>query len=269
MAFGPEVSVPTIEGMLAIRPMWIVAAWFVFTVAAIVLGRLIQRMKFQFVKLTDFDPLGWYDFPERGSEDGESDSKTYTVDDLKAWLNWERDRWRRNARLGFRMVIVAPIKEELMFRGFPYLLALTIDGYRVPLLLGGSLVWASLHTLNPRRFRKGIVPVFVWGLLCVYLWAVGLWWLAVVVHAGNNTVALALKVGTEWCKQWRHSFSPGEEYTVEVDDRGPQPQFCGLYRAHTPDHESLYVVDVEPGDTARVRVATIESKGYAYPIEEE
>lgn len=269
MAFGPEVSVPTIEGMRVIHPAWIVAAWFALTVAGIMLGRWIQRMKRLFVNVTNFDPLDWYEFPELESEDEGDGAETYTVEDLKDWLDWERGRWRRNARLGFRMVVVAPVAEELTFRGFPYLLALTLDGYRVPLLLGGSLIWAYLHTLNPKRTRRGTVPVFVGGLLSIYLWAVGLWWLAVVVHLGNNLIALALKAGSEWWKQWRHSFAPGEEYTVEVDECGPQPQFYGLYRAYTPEQELLYVADVEPGDTARVRVATVGFNSYAYPIEEE
>lgn len=267
MVLWVEVSVPTIEGMQPIRPAAIVAAWFVFTVAGIMLDRLNEWMKFQFVHLTNFDPLGWYEFPELEG-DAEDSEEIYTVEDLKEWLSWERGRWRRNGRLGFRTVVVAPLAEELTYRGFPYLLALTLDGYRVPLLVGGSLIWAYLHTLNSGRFRRGTVPVFVTGLLYIYLWAVGLWWLAIAVHLGNNLVALTAKVGSEWWKQWRQSFSPGEEYTVEVDERNPQPQFYGLYRAYTPEQEKLYVAGVEPGDTVRVRIARIGLITYAYPIKQ-
>jgi predicted RNA-binding protein with TRAM domain len=262
-----EVSVPSIEGMQPIRPAAIVAAWFVLTVAGIMLERLNEWMKFQFVYLTNFDPLGWYEFPDGNTDEG-SGPETYSVEDLKEWLDWERGRWRRNARQGFRTVVAMPLAEEMIVRGFPYLLSLTVDGYQVPLLLGGSLIWAYLHTMNPRASRQGMVPVFIWGLICVYLWAMGLWWLAVIVHSCHNMVAFAMNNGKEWWGQWRHSFTPGEEYTVEVDKRGPQPQFHGLYRAYTSEQEILYVADVEPGDTARVRVATIGGNSYAYPIEQ-
>jgi predicted RNA-binding protein with TRAM domain len=111
--------------------------------------------------------------------------------------------------------------------------------------------------------------VFVSGLLSLYLWLIGLWWLAILVHAGNNLVAIALEASEKWWRRWQHSFSPGEEYTVTVDDRSPQPDRHGLYRAYTSAEETLHVADVEPGETTRVRVATtVGLHGYAYPITE-
>lgn len=267
MAFGPGISVPTITGTRVLYPARIVAAWVVLTVASIGLGRIIFRSKFWIVKVTGTDPLDWFKFLGHERTDDTEGTETYSVADLKEQLDWEREWWRRKARVGVRSVVVAPVVEELTFRGGPFLLALTLDGYRLPLLIGGSVIWAYIHTLNPRSYRRATVPVFVSGLLSLYLWVVGLWWAAVLVHAGNNVVAMVLEVGGEWWRRWQHSFTPGEEYTVTVDDRDPQPEAHGLYRAYTPADEKLRVANVEPGETTRVRVATtVGLHGYAYPI---
>ncbi|GAA0272780.1 MULTISPECIES: CPBP family intramembrane glutamic endopeptidase [Halobacteriales] len=272
MAFGPGISVPTITGTRVVYPVPIVAAWVVLTVASIGLGRIIRRSKFWLVRVTGTDPLGWFEFPDRERTDDTEDTEgteTYSVTDLKEQLDWEREWWRRKARFGVRSAVVAPVVEELTFRGGPLLLALTLDGYRLPLLIGGSVLWAYVHTLNPRGYRRATAPVFVGGLLCLYLWAVGLWWVAVLVHAGNNATAMALEVGREWWRRWQHPFAPGEEYTVTVDDHGPQPEAHGLYRAYTPANETLHVANVEPGETTRVRVATtVGFHGHAYPVAE-
>lgn len=269
MAFGPGISVPTIAGTRVVYPARLIIAWFVFSVTGILLDRFIHRSKSWFVRVTGTDPLGWFEFLGHECADDTEGTETYTVADLKEQLDWEREWWRRKARSGVRSVVVAPVVEELTFRGGPFLLALTLDGYRLPLLIGGSVIWAYTHTLNPRSYRRATVPVFVSGLLSLYLWAVGLWWAAVLVHAGNNAVAMVLEVGGEWWRRWRHSFAPGEEYTVTVDDHGPQPEAHGLYRAYTPADETLHVANAEPGETTCVRVATtVGFHGYAYPIGE-
>lgn len=272
MAFGPGISVPTVAGARVVYPAWIVAVWGVLTAASVGLGYIIRRSKFWLVRETGTDPFGWFDLlsrePAADTENAE-DTDTYSVADLKERLDWEREWWRRKARSGGRSVVVAPVVEELTFRGGPFLLALTLDGYRLPLLVCGSVLWAYLHTLNPRGTRRPTVPVFVSGLLSLYLWAVGLWWVAVLVHAANNAVAMAVEIGREWWRRWRHSFTPGEEYTVTVDDQGPQPEVHGLYQASTPANETLHVANVEPGETTRVRVATtVGFHGYAYPVAE-
>ncbi|MDS0280383.1 CPBP family intramembrane metalloprotease [Halomicroarcula sp. S1AR25-4] len=269
MGFGPSISAPTITGTQVVYPARLVAAWAVLTVASLGLKRVIHRCKYWTVKLTGTHPFGWFASLDSDRRIDTGETETYTVADLKDRLDWERRQWRRLTRRGGRAVVIAPVVEELTFRGGPYLLAVTLGGAHLPLLVAGSVLWASLHTRNPRPYRRGAIPVFVSGLLSLYLWLIGLWWLAILVHAGNNLVAIALEAGEKWWRRWQHSFSPGEEYTVTVDDRSPQPDRHGLYRAYTPADETLHVADVEPGETTRVRVATtVGLHGYAYPITE-
>jgi hypothetical protein len=267
MGFGPSISVPTITGTQVVYPARLLAAWAVLTVASLGLERIIHRCKYWTVKLTGTHPFGWFASLDSDRRIDTEETETYTVADLKDRLDWERKWWRRTTRRGVRAVVIAPVVEELTFRGGPYLLAVTLGVAQLPLLVAGSVLWAYLHTRNPRRYRRGTLPVFVSGLLSLYLWLIGLWWLAILVHAGNNLVAIALEASEKWWRRWQHSFSPGEEYTVTVDDRSPQPDRHGLYRAYTPAEETLHVADVEPGETTRVRVATtVGLHGYAYPI---
>ena len=269
MGFGPSISVPTITGTQVVYPARLVAAWAILTVASLGLERIIHRCKYWTVKLTGTHPFGWFASLDSDHQSDLRETETYTVADLKDRLGWERKWWRRTTRRGVRAVVIAPVVEELTFRGGPYLLAVTLGVAQLPLLVAGSVLWAFLHTRNPRRYRRGTLPVFVSGLLSLYLWLIGLWWLAILVHAGNNLVAIALAASEKWWRRWQHSFSPGEEYTVTVDDRSPQPDRHGLYRAYTPAEETLHVADVEPGETTRVRVATtVGLHGYAYPITE-
>ena len=267
MGFGPSISAPTITGTQVVYPARLLAAWAILTIASLVLERVIHRCKYWTVKLTGTHPFDWFASLDSDRRIDTGETETYTVTDLKDQLDWERRQWRRTTRRGVRAVVIAPVVEELTFRGGPYLLAVTLGVAQLPLLVAGSVLWAYLHTRNPRRYRRGTLPVFVSGLLSLYLWLIGLWWLAILVHAGNNLAAIALAAGEEWWRRWQHSFSPGEEYTVTVDDRSPQPDRHGLYRAYTPADETLHVADVEPGETARVRVATtVGLHGYAYPI---
>jgi len=267
MGFGPSISAPTITGTQVVYPARLVAAWAILTIASLGLERVIHRCKYWTVKLTGTHPFGWFASLDSDHQGDLRETETYTVADLKDRLDWERKWWRRTTRRGVRAVVIAPVVEELTFRGGPYLLAVTLGVAQLPLLVAGSVLWAYLHTRNPRRYRRGTLPVFVSGLLSLYLWLIGLWWLAILVHAGNNLVAIALAAGEEWWRRWQHSFSPGEEYTVTVDDQSPQPDRHGLYRAYTPADETLHVADVEPGETTCVRVATtVGLHGYAYPI---
>jgi hypothetical protein len=267
MGFGPSISAPTITGTQVVYPARLLAAWAILTIASLVLERVIHRCKYWTVKLTGTHPFGWFASLNSDHQGDLRETKTYTVADLKDRLDWERKWWRRTTQRGVRAVVIAPVVEELTFRGGPYLLAVTLGGAHLPLLVAGSVLWAFLHTRNPRPYRRGTIPVFVSGLLSLYLWLIGLWWLAILVHAGNNLVAIALEASEKWWRRWQHSFSPGEEYTVTVDDRRPQPNRHGLYRAYTPADETLHVADVEPGETTRVRVATtVGLHGYAYPV---
>jgi len=264
MGFGPSISAPTIVGTQIIYPVHLIVIWVLLKVTSIVLQQVVNRLKYLVVKITDSHPFGWYEVPD---SDRNSGTVTYTVEDLKEQFNKERRRGKRLRREGYRAVVFGPIYEELTFRGGPFLLAVTLGPPRLPLLVAGSLLWGYFHTRNPPPYRQSTIPVFVGGLLYLYLWIIGLWWLAILLHMANNFIAISMRASTLWWQRRQHSFSPGEEYTVTVCDRRTQPNRFGLYEAYTSDDEILHVVDVEPGETVRVRVATlVGSSGYAYPV---
>jgi hypothetical protein len=265
MASVPSVSVPNIAGLEVVSPVGLVAVWVVLIVVAGVLGRATRRGKYWFVKITGSDPFGWHegDYSDFTSTVGD----TYTVTDLKENLE-EGRQWSRKRRLWVRNIVMAPVWEELAFRGIPYLLAVALGSFHLPLLVAGSAVWAFMHTRNPPPYRRQALPVFVEGLLALYLWLIGLWWLAILVHAGQNIFVHVVIAGQKWWWRWQHTFSPGEEYIVTVDER-MQPDHHGLYRAYTPNDKKLYVADVEPGEQTRARVAMLQGlNGYAFPVSE-
>lgn len=264
MVFGSGISLPTIEGTQVLLPVRIVAAWIALILVSHGIGSLIYRSKRWIASVTRINPLTWFNPIHEQSDDAED---KYTVAALKERLDWER-RWRRRKARGiYRSVVVAPVIEELIYRGGPFLLALTLGGYRLPLLVAGSLIWAHKHTRNPFNYTRTTAPVFVHGLLMLYLWMVGLWWVGVLVHAGNNAFAMMLRVGMEWWQRHQRTFTPGDEYQVMVDDHAEPPQPDGLCRALTQAGDILHVANVEPDETTRVRVAAnIGDHSYAFPI---
>lgn len=267
MAFGPSISAPTLTGTTVVYPAELFAAWIVLTVTSLVLERLIRRAKLRIVRHTGIPPYGWFTTYHEVTRSTSNEPETYTVDDLKDTLARERKQWRRIGRRGTKAVIVAPVVEELTFRGGPSLLALTLGGAHLPLLVAGSLLWAAIHARNPAPDRRGTLPVFIHGLLYIYLWLIGLWWLAILVHAGNNLIAIALEAGKLWWRRRQHPLTPGDTHTVTVDDQYAPRNRDGLSLAYTADGDRLYVADVDPGDTTQVRVATtVGFTGYAYPI---
>lgn len=269
MVIGPEILVPAVGGQRVIHPIWIVVAWLTLAVGGAKLDRYIFRSKAWIVTVTGSDPLGWVEGLGLDRRDDTEQTETYTVTDLRQQLEREQNWWSRQRRFGIRAVVVGPVGEELVCRGGPYLLAMTLGGFHLPLVAFGSVVWAALHTRNPLPYRRSTPAVFFAGLLYLHLWVVGLWWLAVLVHAGNNLVATVIKVNREWQDRRHNTFTPGEEATVTVAESSSQPSKHGLYRANTPTGETLYVAAVEPGETTRVRVATPKgATGYAYPIDE-
>jgi hypothetical protein len=76
---------------------------------------------------------------------------------------------------------------------------------------------------------------------------VGLWWVAILVHAFNNSVAMALSVGSEWRRRRHPSFPHGDECTVTVDDYCPPYKWHGMCQASTQAGEALLVAGLEPG----------------------
>ncbi len=87
----------------------------------------------------------------------------------------------------FAIVVLAPLGEEFMFRGFVF------EGYRrssagvIVAVLLSSLLWAGLH-LQYRWYD--IVALFFMGcLLCVVRLRCGSVWVCVFLHALNNMVA--------------------------------------------------------------------------------
>jgi uncharacterized protein len=89
--------------------------------------------------------------------------------------------------LGFSAVIIAPLAEELIFRGYVYgVLKRFTDGYFAA--LGSALVFAIVH-----MHIGTLVPLFVLGLLLVLAYEVtGSLLVAIFIHAIFNASSTAL-----------------------------------------------------------------------------
>lgn len=265
MSIPPSFSVPSIVGLEVVSPVGIVVTWAALIIVGQVLASVTRRGKHWIIRVTGRNPVGWLEYDRREQIDT-PERVTYTTADLKEMLDGESQEWRPKIRWWARCVVIGPAFEELTFRGIPYLLAIALGSFHLPLLVAGSALWAFGHTRNPAPYRRRALPVFVGGLLYLYLWLIGLWWLAIVVHAGNNLLGFGLMSAGKWWRRWQHTFSPGEEHIVTVDERMGPNRF-GLYQGRTPDDEQLYVADVEPGEQTRVRVAVLDgSTAYAFPV---
>jgi len=81
-------------------------------------------------------------------------------------------------------VLVAPVMEELVFRGIPWVLGTTTG------VILGSILWTLLHL-------RSAPVVLVSVPLYLKLWLGGFWIEAILVHAVHN----ALFLGILWISQ--------------------------------------------------------------------
>jgi uncharacterized protein len=93
------------------------------------------------------------------------------------------------AFLGFSNVVIAPVSEELVYRGLVYdrLAGSRLGGHIVT-----ALVWALLHM---GKTWSGAATVFVSGLaLGLLRWHTGSTWVTIAVHAAHNAIVTAFIV---------------------------------------------------------------------------
>jgi len=91
---------------------------------------------------------------------------------------------------GFLIVIVAPISEELFFRGFMFA-GLRSSMPIWPAAVISAIVWGSLHLTGG---NVGVaVQIAIFGVVLAWLYErSGTLWAPVVAHAINNTIAFVL-----------------------------------------------------------------------------
>lgn len=85
-------------------------------------------------------------------------------------------------------MLTAGPKEELVFRGLPVGLAITLGLPHAPFVWAGTAVWAGYHAITHESLSS-LVFLVLFGLFLSQFWYQGfhgLWWLAVVFHSGHN-----------------------------------------------------------------------------------
>lgn len=267
MEFGPGVPLPGLFGVRVVYPVWIIGAWIVLVPGWAILITGFDWLLRRFSRSISRARSDTWTAPQpdrRRKQD-------YTVEYLEEVLEEELGVWRRQARVAVRSIVGGPLLEEPLFRGIPLLIALTFTGQEslIWLLLGGHVIWAYGHRFQSSRSWRPVLGTFVGGLLELYLWLIGLWWLGVLVHGGHNAIVRAHDALRTWRRRRREAFRPGEERMVTIPDPVELPMSEGLYGVAISEHERIYVADLKPGETARVRIAHSSGNwGYAIPLHE-
>ena len=97
---------------------------------------------------------------------------------------------KHRAAVVFMVVILAPIAEEVIFRGYFYGVIRRYAG-RIPAIAISSLLFAAIHVHLPSLLALGILGV----ILCLLYERVGSLWAPITMHAAfnaSNIVALIL-----------------------------------------------------------------------------
>jgi len=96
---------------------------------------------------------------------------------------------RHRATVIFMAVIVAPIAEEIVFRGYFYGVIRRFGG-RIPALLTSSLLFAAIHVHLPSLLGLGILAV----ILCFLYERSGSLWAPITMHAAFNASTIAVLI---------------------------------------------------------------------------
>jgi len=83
-------------------------------------------------------------------------------------------------------VIVAPVAEEIIFRGYFYGVIRRFGG-RIPALLTSSLLFAAIHVHLPSMLGLGLLAV----ILCLLYERTGSLWATMTMHAAFNATTIA------------------------------------------------------------------------------
>jgi membrane protease YdiL (CAAX protease family) len=83
-------------------------------------------------------------------------------------------------------VVVAPVAEEIIFRGYFYGVIRRFGG-RIPALLTSSLLFAAIHVHLPSMLGLGLLAV----ILCLLYERTGSLWATMTMHAAFNATTIA------------------------------------------------------------------------------
>ncbi len=95
--------------------------------------------------------------------------------------------WHERVALIFMAVIVAPIAEEFLFRGYLYGVLRRFAG-RLPAIAITSLLFSAVHLHAPSMLGLGLLAV----LLCLVYERTGSLWANICIHATFNTVSIVM-----------------------------------------------------------------------------
>ena len=96
---------------------------------------------------------------------------------------------KHRAAVIFMAVILAPVAEEVIFRGYFYGVIRRYGG-RLPALLTSSLLFASIHVHLPSLFGLGILAM----ILCLVYERTGSLWASITMHAAFNASTIVVLI---------------------------------------------------------------------------
>jgi hypothetical protein len=94
---------------------------------------------------------------------------------------------RQRGAVIFMAVIVAPVAEEFIFRGYFYGVIRRYGG-RIPAILTSSLLFAAIHAHLPSMPGLGILAI----ILCLLYERTGSLWAPIAMHACFNATTIAI-----------------------------------------------------------------------------
>ena len=111
-----------------------------------------------------------------------------TEDDTQAVVLYflNHPGWRERSALITMAVLIAPIAEEFLFRGYLYGVLRRFAG-RLPAIIVSSLLFAAVHLHLPSMLGLTILAV----LLCLVYERTGSLWANICIHATFNTISIA------------------------------------------------------------------------------
>ncbi|MFI0347813.1 MAG: lysostaphin resistance A-like protein [Chthoniobacterales bacterium] len=95
--------------------------------------------------------------------------------------------WRERASIISMAVIVAPIAEELLFRGYFYGVLRRYAG-RIPAIAISSILFAAMHLYLPSMLGLALLAI----ILCLVYERTGSLWANILVHATFNAISILM-----------------------------------------------------------------------------
>ena len=96
---------------------------------------------------------------------------------------------KHRAAVVFMAVILAPVAEEVIFRGYFYGIIRRYGG-RIPALLTSSLLFAAIHVHLPSLLGLGILAI----ILCLLYERTGSLWASITMHAAFNASTIVVLI---------------------------------------------------------------------------